>query len=194
LSCFQSCYYVLIELSQSGNNVSVAATCRLISCTLQNPNLTQLFLDHEPSSCIGHDAWRSEALPVPHDDVAAQGWTAVLEYLRKVSVYQAGLKSCRLRSVVELCAGCFETSLFTFCPCPGRLLRKVSKNTSACSLPRLIPRRTSKRKTFFGLMVFFAAILLNWTATRCGTLSFCCPPFHMPPSSTQVAYFESLRG
>ena len=83
-----ACVYVYFSFkaSQSGNNVSVAATCRLISCTLQNPNLTQLFLDHEPSSCIGHDAWRSEALPVPHDDVAAQGWTAVLEYLRKVSM------------------------------------------------------------------------------------------------------------
>jgi hypothetical protein len=78
--------YFSLKASQSGNNVSVAATCRLISCTLQNPNLTQLYLDHEPSSCIGHDAWRSEALPVPHDDVAAQGWTAVLEYLRKVSM------------------------------------------------------------------------------------------------------------
>ena len=44
--------------------------------------ITRLRLDPQPSACVRHDAWRSEALPVPPAEVAGKGWAAVLESLR----------------------------------------------------------------------------------------------------------------
>jgi len=77
---------VSLRLLQSGNkNISVAVACHLVACTLHNPELMKLVLDHEPSVCVAHDAWRSEALPVPPAKVAGERWTAVLEFLREVS-------------------------------------------------------------------------------------------------------------
>jgi hypothetical protein len=75
------------RLSQSGNNISVAVSCHLVACILHNPNLTELTLDHQPSACVGHDAWRSEGLPVVSLPRPAEvGWTEVLESLREVSM------------------------------------------------------------------------------------------------------------
>ena len=51
-------------------------------------------LDHAPSDCVGHDAWKSEGLPVPPGEIVAKGWTAVLQYLRagdKVPVHELRL-------------------------------------------------------------------------------------------------------
>ena len=76
------------------NKVGVAAVCRLISCILHNVKLTDVYLDHEPSACVGHDAWKSEGLPVPPGEVTAQGWKAVLQFLRagaKVAVHELRL-------------------------------------------------------------------------------------------------------
>ena len=69
--------------SQEINGAPVAAACRLVACILHNPKLTQLDLDHAPSACVGHAAWQGEGLPVPPSEVAAKGWTEVLEFLRK---------------------------------------------------------------------------------------------------------------
>jgi hypothetical protein len=80
---------VSLRLSQRGNkNISVAVACHLVACALHNPKLTDLRLDHAPSACVAHDAWRSEALPVPPAQVAGEGWAAVLKFLREVSAYK----------------------------------------------------------------------------------------------------------
>ena len=70
---------------QGGNRVGVAALCRIIACILYNVKLTKVRLDHGPSACVAHAAWRSEALPVPPAEVAGEDWDAVLEFLREVS-------------------------------------------------------------------------------------------------------------
>jgi hypothetical protein len=81
--------------SQERNNVPVAAACRLIACILHNPNLTMLYLDREPSACVGHAAWQGEGLPVPPSQVAAEGWTAVLRWLRVRRVFARNLQLSR---------------------------------------------------------------------------------------------------
>ena len=88
---------VSLQLSQGSNkNISVAVTCHLVACALHNPELTTLTLDHSPSACVAHDAWRSEALPVPPAEVAGEEWTAMLKFLREVSAYSAFCDSiCR---------------------------------------------------------------------------------------------------
>ena len=55
------------------NRVGVAAVCRIIACILHNVKLTNVYLDHEPSACVGHDAWKSEGLPVLPSEVCFQG-------------------------------------------------------------------------------------------------------------------------
>ena len=65
--------------------MSVAGVCRIVASILHNVQLTDVRFDHGPSACVGHDAWRSEGLPVPPGEVVAQGWEAVLEYLRKAA-------------------------------------------------------------------------------------------------------------
>jgi hypothetical protein len=72
---------------QNGNRVGVAAVCRIIACILHNVKLTTVYFDHQPSACVGHDAWRSEGLPVPSREVVAQGWTEVLRFLRVRCVF-----------------------------------------------------------------------------------------------------------
>ena len=67
---------------QYDNQVGVASVCRIIACILHNVKLITVHLGHEPSDCIGHDAWKSEGLPVPPSEVVAQGWEAVLRFLR----------------------------------------------------------------------------------------------------------------
>ena len=64
------------------NRIGVAAVCRFIACILPNVKLTTVYLGHEPSACVGHDAWKSEGLPVPPSEVVAQGWTEVLRFFR----------------------------------------------------------------------------------------------------------------
>ena len=79
---------------QGGNQVGVAAVCRIIACILHNVKLTFYFHDHQPSACVGNDAWKNEGLPVPPSEVVAQGWTAVLAFLRagaKVAVHELRL-------------------------------------------------------------------------------------------------------
>ena len=79
---------------QWGNQVGVAAMCYFIACILHNVKLTTVYFDHQPSACVGHDAWSSEGLPVPPSEVVAQGWTAVLAFLRagaKVAVHELRL-------------------------------------------------------------------------------------------------------
>ena len=81
-------------MPQQRNKFSVAATCHLIACILHNVKLTNVLFNHQPSACVGHDAWRSEGLPVPPSEVVAQGWKAVLEFLRagaKVAVHELRL-------------------------------------------------------------------------------------------------------
>ena len=72
---------------QNVNQVGVAAVCRIIACILHNVKLNTVYLGHEPSDCIGHDAWKSEGLPVPPSEVVAQGWTAVLRLFRVRGVF-----------------------------------------------------------------------------------------------------------
>ena len=81
--CFSSLVAICTDwVAQSGNQISVAVVCRLISCILHNHELTTVYLDHEPSACVGHAAWQIEGLPVLPDEVVAKGWTAVLQVLR----------------------------------------------------------------------------------------------------------------
>jgi hypothetical protein len=67
---------------QTDNQVGVASVCRIIACILHNVKLTTVYFDHQPSACVGHDAWKSEGLPVPPSEVVAQGWTEVLLFFR----------------------------------------------------------------------------------------------------------------
>jgi hypothetical protein len=74
---------------QDGNQVGVAAVCRIIACILHNIKLTKVLLDHKPFACVGHDAWKSEGLPVPPIEVVARGWKAVLRLFRVRNVSRA---------------------------------------------------------------------------------------------------------
>ncbi len=71
--------------------------CRIIACILHNVKLTSVYLGHEPSACVGHDAWRSEGLPVPPSDVVAQGWEAVLHLFRVRGVFARNFKPLRVQ-------------------------------------------------------------------------------------------------
>ena len=56
--------------------------CRFIALILHNIELTTVDFGHSPSTCIGHDSWTSEGLPVPPSEVVALEWKAVLRWLR----------------------------------------------------------------------------------------------------------------
>jgi hypothetical protein len=108
--------FVSLRVSQNGNNISVAVACHLIACILHNPNLTELYLDHAPSACVAHDAWRSEGLPVLSAGVVATEWTAVLKSLREVSMRNVFFgSSARCGWFIF-----FVLLVFTFAPCPAR--------------------------------------------------------------------------
>jgi hypothetical protein len=81
------------EYLQDMNKISVPGVCRIISCILQHEKLTEVYFDHNPSTCIEHEAWQGEELPLPPSDVVAKGWAAVLEFLRKVKA--ADIKAAR---------------------------------------------------------------------------------------------------
>ena len=85
---------------QYNNQFGVAAECRIIACILHNVKLITVHLGHEPSDCIGHDAWKSEGLPVPPSEVVAQDWwradsKALLRFLRVRRVFVCNLKLLR---------------------------------------------------------------------------------------------------
>jgi hypothetical protein len=80
---------------QGGNRVGVAAVCRIIACIQHVGKLTNVYCDHQPSACVGHHAWRSEGLPVPPSEVVAQGWEAVLRFLRVRRVFARNSKLSR---------------------------------------------------------------------------------------------------
>ena len=84
---------------QYSNQVGIAAVCRIIACILHNVKLTEVSFDHSPSACVGHDAWKSEGLPVPPSEVVAQGWRAdskaLLRFLRVRRVFVCNLKLLR---------------------------------------------------------------------------------------------------
>ncbi len=61
--------------------------CRIIACIQHNVKLTTMYFDHQAAACVGHDAWRSEGLPVPPSKVVAQGWEAVPRFLRVRRVF-----------------------------------------------------------------------------------------------------------
>jgi hypothetical protein len=80
-------FHALIPwLLQLWNPVSEASICFLVSCILHNENLTEVaFLcdPQDPAACIASDSWAREGLAVPPAEVAREGWSAVLEFLRK---------------------------------------------------------------------------------------------------------------
>jgi hypothetical protein len=114
-------YFVCFESErncQCGNEISVTGVCRIISCILQHPKLTTVMFDHEPSACIGHDAWNSEGLAVPPADVVAKGWAVVLQFLRAgnevhgfMSVYKSDVRDGLADHVVKMYGSdCFVNS------------------------------------------------------------------------------------
>jgi hypothetical protein len=79
------------ESLQGGNKMSVVGVLRIVSCIIYNEKLTDanVDLDHSPSACVGHDAWRSEGLPQLPSAVVINKWLewdAVLKHLRQVCI------------------------------------------------------------------------------------------------------------
>ena len=66
--------------------MSVVGVSRIVSCIFHNEKLTSVSLDHSPSACVGHEAWRSEGLPPLPSAVVTDGWHAVLKHLRQVCI------------------------------------------------------------------------------------------------------------
>ena len=93
--CHAAFYLTLIL--QWGNNVPVPAACHLVACVLHNPKLTELVLDYAPSDCVRHAAWQGEGLPLPPSDAVAEGWKAVLKFLRVLAVFARAVGMCRAR-------------------------------------------------------------------------------------------------
>ena len=67
--------------SPAGNNTDVASVCRLVPSLLNKPQLSEIYLGHSPSACVGCDAWLQAGLPVPPGEVVRKGWEAVLRFL-----------------------------------------------------------------------------------------------------------------
>ena len=72
--------------AQKNNLVTAMGISRIIACILHNDKLTIVYLDLQPYDCIAHQAWKDEGLSEPPDDVVSRGWSAVLEFLRKVHI------------------------------------------------------------------------------------------------------------
>ena len=121
----------LIFLDLSDNDVSVEGICRLTICILRNHKLTDVRFDHEPSACVGHDAWRSEGLPVLPAEVIRGEWRGVLKCLRE-------LPGSHLLEVFEFV---FAVMHFLLYPRSNSDFknRKFKKNLSGSSLPPLLP-------------------------------------------------------
>ena len=73
---------VITRAVQGRNQVSVAATCYLISCIVHNAQFTDVNLDHAPSACVGTAAWGNAGLPVPPSEVVALRWKFTLSFIR----------------------------------------------------------------------------------------------------------------
>jgi hypothetical protein len=128
LSClFVRC--VSFRVSQDGNKtISVAVACQLVACILHNPKLATLYLDHAPSACIAHAAWRSEVLPVPTAEVAGTGWTEVLAFLREV-------RECKMLFKVPpvVIGPAVLCCLFYICPLPFQAARNKYERLMAAA-------------------------------------------------------------
>lgn len=66
--------------------MTIAGICRILSCILHNEHLVDLCFDLEPSSCIHHDAWQQEGLPMLNHEMAHLGWSEVLPFIRREKV------------------------------------------------------------------------------------------------------------
>ncbi len=54
-----------------------------MSCILRNKKLTEVDFDHNPSACVGHDAWCREDLPAPPREVIKKRyWRATISFIR----------------------------------------------------------------------------------------------------------------
>jgi hypothetical protein len=82
--CYFDALLSVTRGAQKSNSLSVVGVCSIIACILQNAKLTIVYFDHPPYDCVHHDAWLREGLAVPIDEVMSKGWTAVIEFLRKV--------------------------------------------------------------------------------------------------------------
>ncbi len=79
--------------------LSTAGAVRIISCILHNDRLIDIDFDHQPSSCVRHDAWQREGLAVPPVTVLRQGWRGVLMFLRRV--FKVRGLTCRCASMQQ---------------------------------------------------------------------------------------------
>ena len=79
---FGSRRYLCMSHTFAGNNTDVASVCRLVLFLFNNPQLSWVRLDHEPSACVGHDAWKGAGLPAPPHEVVAKGRIATLSFIR----------------------------------------------------------------------------------------------------------------
>jgi hypothetical protein len=67
--------------------MSVVGVSRIVSCILHNEKLKEVSLEPSPSACVGHEAWRSEGLPLLPSAVVTVRWNAVLRHLRQVCIH-----------------------------------------------------------------------------------------------------------
>jgi hypothetical protein len=81
--------------------MSTAGICRFVSSIVSNNRLTTVSFQFSASECAGaRFSWWSDAkLATPSDEVARQGWTALLHFLRlptKVRFFCARLYASRV--------------------------------------------------------------------------------------------------
>jgi len=86
-----------MSYAYAGNNTDVASVCRLVPSLLNNPQLSGVGLDHSPSDCVVHDAWKGAGLPAPPRKVVAEGWIAALSFIRVRRVCAPSRKPLRSR-------------------------------------------------------------------------------------------------
>ncbi len=141
------------QVSQSGNKrISVAVACHLIARIMHSPNHTKLTLDHAPSVCVAHAAWRSEALPVPPAKVLMRkDWTAVLEFLRVRCVCARSRNPPRARRATE-----------PRCSFPHDLLRRIAPCSARTCRVRSAPRRLFSSFAAAACLRMFCSTLRCW--------------------------------
>ena len=118
----------------AGNNTDVASVCRLVPSLLNKPQLSRVYLDHKPSACVGHDAWKSAGLPAPPGEVVAEGWIATLSFIRVRRVCAPFRKPLRSRPMFHHHAPhtSAAAALTTFAAC-----RHVPRPHAACARRRI---------------------------------------------------------
>jgi hypothetical protein len=97
---------VLTRGLQNENQISIGGVCCFISHIVHNLKLANVSFDHKPSACGGHD-WMIRGLPILPSKFAAEGWKAVLEFLRKAA---AAAVAAEIMVFVALC--CFHSPAF----------------------------------------------------------------------------------